>query len=91
MALVRNKRTGVLIECTEVEAKLLTCPEGFRAYIKQELLQSRSLRIGSSLNGPGMVKHEFVMSSGTFMVEDVLEGLIERLPDTVASRALYGK
>jgi len=91
MALVRNKLTNELVECTEYEAQILTCPEDFKTLIRAVLADKRysitPIQMGEDSTE---LKYTLQNSSEGVKVKGILNGEYETLPDTEASRILYG-
>lgn len=94
MALMRNKRTGEIFECNEDYKKYLLNP---KAYSKHFSGAGISFSVRNSmfdyvtshvpLEEPSKPVFEAVFVSH----QDIFGNNIEELPDTEASRILYGK
>ena len=95
MALIRNKVTGELIKCTEFEAEILTCPQAFKDHITALMTERRAYlmdlgRLNMDIASQAIM-FQLQDATITVKVQDVLNGEFELIPDTEASRVLYGQ
>ncbi len=89
MQLLRNRRTGLAFLVSEKEAMLLSDPDLFKDWMNN-LLSNKKYDDSIDLFVAMEQKMMFRTTHGEVAVLDILNGQFEIIPNTRASRILYG-
>jgi hypothetical protein len=90
MQLVRNKRTGDLYEIDDLEAEMLCTPEEYIRWVNSllsEKIYNTSIDMFANID----TKMVYRLGRYDIVVMDIISGELEIIPNTPASRALYGR
>ena len=88
MALIRNKKTGQLITCSQSEATILSDPILFKEWV-DAMLKEKKYNQSIDLFANIDTKMVYRLQDHDLVVMDILDGCLEQVPDTETSRILY--